>query len=162
MEFLNQNGHSKANIANYMAAVRTLHIIYGLPTESFQDQRIQLYLKALQINAPLNPSTPPTIDVSKLHSLLLFCDTVPHSTSFKALYVTCFFSFLRISNILPHFLSTFDNTRHLARGDFLLAGDGAVLLIKWSKTLQDRKSTTTIPLPNLGQSPFAQSQLSKI
>ena len=28
MEFLHQNGHSKSNIANYMAAVRTLHIIH--------------------------------------------------------------------------------------------------------------------------------------
>ena len=154
MEFLNQNGHSRANIANYMAAVRTLHIIYGLPTNLFQDQRIQLYLKAIQINAPLIPSTRPTVDVSNLHSLLLFCDTVPHSRTFKALYVTCFFSFLRISNILPHSLLAFDNTRHLARGDFLTAGDGTVLLIKWSKTLQDRKSTTTIPLPNLCHSPL--------
>ena len=29
-----------------------------------------------------------------------------------------------------------------------------VLLIKWSKTIQDRKSITTIPLPHLGSSPL--------
>ena len=154
MEFLNQNGHSKPNIANYMAAVRTLHIIYGLPALPFQDHRIQLYLKALQINAPLKPSSRPSIDISTLQALLAFCDTRPHPLTFKALYLTCFFSFLRLSNILPHSVSTFDGTRHLARGDFLTSGEGAVLLIKWSKTIQDRKSITTIPLPLLGSSPL--------
>ena len=149
-----QHGHFKFNIANYMAAVRTFHIIHGLPTEPFRDQRIKLYLKALKINAPFNPATRPTLDVAKLNSLLLFCDTVPHAITFKALYVTCFFSFLRISNILPHSLAAFDNTRHLARGDFLVSGDAAVLLLKWSKTIQDRKFTLTIPLPNLAQSPL--------
>ena len=156
MEFLHQNGQSKSNIANYMAAVRTFHIIHCLPREPFWNQRIQLHLKALKINAPFNPATHPTLDVAKLNSLLLFCDTVPHDITFKALYVTCFFSFLRISNILPHSLAAFDNIRHLARGDFLVSGDAAVLLLKWSKTIQDRKSILTIPLPNLGQSPLCQ------
>ena len=154
IEFLYQNGHSKSNIANYMAAVRTLHIIYGLPTQPFRDKRIQLYLKALKINAPFNPATRPTLDVAKLNSLLLICDTVPLAITFIALYVTCFFSFLRISNILPHSLPAFDNTRHLARGGFPVSGDAAVLLLKWSKTIQERKSTLTIPLPNLGLSPL--------
>ena len=103
---------------------------------------------------PLKPSSRPSIDISTLQSLLLFCDTRPHPLTFRALYLTCFFSFLRLSNILPHSSSTFDDTRHLARGDFLTSGVGAVLLIKWSKTIQDRKSITTIPLPNLGLSPL--------
>ena len=93
MSFLCRNGHSKANIANYMAAVRILHIIYGLPTEPFRDQRIELYLKALSSNAPLAPNTRPTLDVAKLQSLLLFCDTAPHPITFKALYLTCFLDY---------------------------------------------------------------------
>ena len=152
MEFLCQNDHSKANIANYMAAVRTLYIIHGLPTEPFRDQRIHLYLKALKLNAPFDPTIRPTLDVAKLHALLGFCETVPHSNVFKALYLTCFFSFLRLSNILQQSLSTFDVTRHLARADFITSGSEAVLLVKWSKTIQDRKSTLTIPLPNLEHS----------
>ena len=109
--------------------------------------------------SPINKCAPqplcsPHGGYSNLQSLLLFCDTVPDSTTFKALYVTCFFSFLRISNILQYSLSAFDNTGHLSRGDFIMAGDGAVLLIKWSQTIQDRKSTVTIPLPNLGHSPL--------
>ena len=154
MEFLCQNGHSKPNIANYMAAVRTLFMLHGFFTESFRDQRIQLYLKALKINAPFQPTIRPTLDIQKLQSLLKYCDSVPYSMTFKPLYLTCFFSFLRLSNILPHSVATFDYTRHLARGDFIKSGEGAVLLLKWSKTIQDRKSTVTIPLPSLGASPL--------
>ena len=154
MEFLHQNGHSKSNIANYMAAVRTLYIVHGLPTQPFRYQMIQLYLKALKIAAPFSPSIRSTLDIQTLKSLLLICDILPHPDVFKALYLTCFFSFLRLSNILPHSITRFDNSRHLARGDFIVSGNKAVLLIKWSKTIQDRKSTVTIPLPNLGQSPL--------
>ena len=61
MEFLSQNGHSKSNIANYMAAVRTLHIVHGLPTQPFRDEIIHLYLKALKITAPFAPLSRPNI-----------------------------------------------------------------------------------------------------
>ena len=42
----------------------------------------------------------------------------------------------------------------MARGDFILSQTSAVLLIKWSKTMQDRKQSVTIPLPSLGNSPL--------
>ena len=113
-----------------------------------------MYLKALKLNGPFDPTLRPVMDIQNLHSLLLYCDTAPYSVIFKALYLTCFFSLLRLSNILPHSLVTFDNTRHLARGDFIQSGEGAILLFKWSKTLQDRKSTVTIHLPNLHNSPL--------
>ena len=63
-----------------------------------------------------------------------------------------FFSFLRLSNILPHSVPAFDHTRQLARADYIPAVNGAVLLIKWSKTLQNRKDIVTIPIPSLGKS----------
>ena len=90
--------------------------------EPFRDQRIQLYLKALKLNSPFDPTLRPVMDIQNLHSLLLYCDTAPYSVIFKALYLTCFFSLLRLSNILPHSLVTFYNTRHLARGDFIQSG----------------------------------------
>ena len=148
MEFLHQNGHSQPNIANYMAAIRAMHIVNGLPKDAFRDQRVPLSLKALKISAPFSPSLRTSLDISTFYALLQFCDTAPHPVIFKALYSVCFFSFLR----LPHSLSTYDCIRQLARGDFISSGSNAVLLLKWSKTIQDRRSVHTIPLPNLGQS----------
>ena len=76
----------------------------------------------------------------------------PHH--FRPLYLLCFFSFLRLSNILPHTTSSFDVTRQLARGDFITQDQGGLLLVKWSKTIQNRRDTMTLPLPCLGSSPL--------
>ena len=59
---------------------------------------------------------------------------------------------LRHSNILPHSIMAFDVTRQLARGDIILTDHGANVIIKWSKTIQNRTDIHTIPIPILGES----------
>ena len=49
MEFLHSNGLSANHIANYMAALRALHILFALQTDPFKDERIPLFLKALKL-----------------------------------------------------------------------------------------------------------------
>ena len=94
------------------------------------------------------------MDIQILERIVIECQSHPHPIVFKPLYLLCFFSFLRLSNILPHSIRTFDHTRQLARGDFIPSQAGAVVLLKWSKTIQDRKTTQTIPLPHLEASPL--------
>ena len=154
MEFLVRNHHSKSSITNYLVATRAFHIIHGLNTQAFRDQRIQLFLKSLTITAPLTPANRASLDIQILERTVIECQSHPHPIVFKPLYLLCFFSFLRLSNILPHSIRTFDYTRQLARGDFIPSQAGAVVLLKWSKTIQDRKTTQTIPLPHLGASPL--------
>ena len=89
-----------------------------------------------------------------LENIVKVASTLPFGTTFVPLYLLCFFSFLRLSNILPHTVNSFDITRQLARGDVLHTDTGAIVIIKWSKTLQDRKTTTTITIPDLGSSPL--------
>ena len=67
---------------------------------------------------------------------------------------TCFFPFLRISNILPHTIASFDLSRHLARRDVIFGPQQATIIIKWSKTLQDRRNIKTIYISVLGASPL--------
>ena len=47
---------------------------------------------------------------------------------------------------------TFDPTRQLARGDVILTDHGANVIVKWSKTMQNRTDIHTIPIPILGDS----------
>ena len=54
MEFLYSNGLSSNHIANYMAALRALHILFALQTDPFKDEIIPLFLKALKLQAPLS------------------------------------------------------------------------------------------------------------
>ena len=86
--------------------------------------------------------------------VLRITDTLQHPELFKPLYILLFFSFLRLSNILPHTVTNFDNTRHLAKGGIIIAEDQVLVIIKWSKTMQNRQELRTISLPMLGLSPL--------
>ena len=81
-----------------------------------------------------------------------------HPLTFMALYTFSFFSFLRLSNLLPHTTKQFDITRHMARGNIIFTQVGATVIIKWSKTIPDRKTTRTLAIPNLGCSDFCPIQ----
>ena len=148
-----ENKHCKSNITNYLSVIRAFHIIHGLNTNPFKDERIQLFLKSLQIAAPLITVNRPTLDVEILQNIVIQCQSLSYPIVFKTLYLAYFFSFLRLSNILPHSTSTFDHTRQLACGNFI-GFHTAVLLLKWSKTVQVRKMSHTIPLSMLGASPL--------
>ena len=139
-------------MANHMSALRAFHIMHGLCTKAFQDHRISLYFKSLKFNRQFAPQTNQTLTVSTLESVIALAKTTQHQVTFVALYSFFFFSFLRLSNLLPHTPNTFDITRHLARGDIIFTSFGAIVIIKWSKTMQNRKDTCTIAIPSLGRS----------
>ena len=49
---------------------------------------------------------------------------------YKTLLVVAYFSFLRLSNLLPHTVGSFDPSRQLARGHIYFTTEGATLLIE--------------------------------
>ena len=53
---------------------------------------------------------------------------------------------------MPHSVSKFDHARQLARADVIFGETGTVLLIKWFKTMQNRRDFATISLPDLARS----------
>ena len=138
LEFLADQGLSPSNIVNHMVTIRSQFLLYGLDTSPFRDDRILLFQKSLMYTKAFFPI------VTQIHVV------------FKALYSFCvFFSFLGISNILPHTMASFDITRQLCRGDLIFSPDTITVLMKWSKTLQNRTDTTTICIPALGTSPVS-------
>ena len=54
--------------------------------------------------------------------------------------------------MVPHSFKNFDGSRHLARGDIIFSHDMAIILVKWSKTLQARDKIARIHIPYLGPS----------
>ena len=167
MEFLVQNQISHANIANYMAALRASFIIYAIPTVHFTDHRLQLFLKSVKSNSDFTPTIHSSITVDTLQNNCQVCTVLPNTEIFSALYLFAFFSVLRLSNILLHSIKLFDATRQLCRGDIVFSSSHAVVIVKWSKTLQDRKTFATIAIPVLGHSPLCpvaalQSMLQKV
>ena len=152
MEYLLQAGMTAANITNYLTAIRSCCIIYNIDITPFRDNRIPLFIKSIKINRSFQPSSKVIIDKNVLDSICKVCSHLPFPEVFLALYLLAYFSFLRLSSILPHSLTTFDRTRHLCIGDIIFSDQGAVIVVKWTKTLQDRCKVASVSLPNLGAS----------
>ena len=143
LEFLHHNAISSGQISNYLTALRALHTVYGLDTSAFKDERLSLFLKSLKLQALFKPKLVLSLDIALLQLIVKQCDEFSFLVVFKPLYLVAFLSFMRLSNLLPHSVSTFNHTRQLAKGD------GAVLVDTWSKTMQNRREFATIPLPDL-------------
>ena len=162
MESLVEQEFSVSNIVNYMAGIRSYFIIYGLNTSPFRDERLHLFQKSLKYTRKFVPKTTTIINTDLLLCILSASETLPFPSIYTALYLLSFFSFLRLSNILPHTTKSFDVTRQLCRGDLIFSQDSIVIIIKWSKTIQNRRDTATIYVPSLGDSPLCPYQALKV
>ena len=152
MEYLLQAGMTAANITNHLTAIRSCCITYNIDNTPFRDNRIPLLIISIKINRSFQPSSKTIIDEDMLDSICKVCSHLPFSEVFKALYLLAYFSFLRLSSILPHSLATFDRTWQLCIGDIIFSNQAAVIVVKWTKTLQDHCKVASVSLPNLGAS----------
>ena len=57
---------------------------------------------------------------------------------------------MRLLNLCPHSLNTFEPLKHLPREDVIVNGKKMLLVLKWSKTLQHRNKIRLIHIPYLG------------
>ena len=154
LEFLTENGVSNSAIANHISAVKTSLNVYGISTLAFYDSRIKLFQRSLALNKKFTVKIKKIIDVNLLNKIVDICDTMWMGQIFKALYLIAFFSFLRISNLVPHKISAFSPLEQLTRGDVFFAPPGLHIIVKWSKTMQTRDSIKILKLPSLNASPL--------
>ena len=140
MEYLCQNKLTPSNISNHLAGVRAYCAIYNIPTSSFKDEKIQMFIKSLKINRPLNVKNISILTDAMILDIMETTSKLEHPQVFTALYLLAFFSFLRLSNMVPF---------HLARGDIIFSHDMAIVLVKWSKTIQSRDKIARIQIPVL-------------
>ena len=91
MEFLHSSGMRHSNIANNMAGIRAMFIVYGLPTAPFVNERIALFLKATKINATFQPKLVSMVSIDMLIRICDTCNALRDPLMFKALYLFAFF-----------------------------------------------------------------------
>ena len=154
VEFLAFNGLKPNSIANYLSAIKSQYVWFHLDVTIFDHAKIKLYMKAIHASVRDIPVHKGVFDVEILSKIVQACDSFQFPSIFKSIYLLSFFGFLRISNVAPTSKSSFEITKHLCRGDFFLHQNSAILLIKWSKTLQISTKGTFITIPVLGQSPL--------
>ena len=152
LEFLTFNHISHSGLINYLSAVKTTLSSYGIDISAFSDPRIKLYNKAIMRHRPFNPTIKPIIDIPTLRRIIQCTDTMYMGHIFKAAILMSFFSFVKISNLVPHSISSYNPLKQLSRGDLIFAPPGINLIITWSKTLQTRDKIKVLKIPSLGSS----------
>ena len=119
-------------------------------TASFQDKRVKYFLKAITLHGPFKAKLKTVTDIDTLLLIAQVCDFTCMGQSFKALYTLAFFSFLRLSNFVPHTAVYYSPLHQLARADVIFAPPRVLL----SKTIQARNAVKILTIPSLGDNPI--------
>ena len=147
LEFLVFNSVKHSQLLNYLSAIKTMASIYDWHIPDLKHVKIQLYLKLIKKTAPFCVKLHHIIDITFLTSLVSKCDSTYMGSIFKAVYLTAFFGFFRLSNLVPHTVASFSMLKHLTRGDIFFSSSHAIVLLKWSKTMQNDNQARLIKLP---------------
>ena len=102
------------------------------------------YLRSISINTRFAPTPRGIFDLTTLASISQACDILVDPLLFWAIFLLAFFAFLRMSNIAPHSRFKFDSYNHFLRQDIIF-----IILIKWTKTLQDSSAHHFVQIPAL-------------
>ena len=89
-------------MANHLSAVKTKLTLLGLSMQPFEDPRMKYFQKSIILHTPFKASSMKIIDIDTLQLIVRACDSTYSGQVFKAIYTLAFFSFLRISNLVPH------------------------------------------------------------
>ena len=139
-------------ISNHISAVRAMSVLYDLPYGTWDHPKIKYFVRSAKLTRPIALPKRNNIDPNTLKAIIAATQKVSNSMVYKAVFLTAFFGFFRLSNIAPHAIAEFDATRHFTGGDIFFGSKEVQLLLKWSKTIQYRDEYRLISLPKLGAS----------
>ena len=146
---------SFSSVRQYLNAVRLMHLEAGYPNPLVNNWYITSIIKGLRRHKgdSTHQKLPITTDI--LFRILSILDFKrPFDLTFWAVCLVGFFTFFRKSNLLIPAMDKFDQARHLCRSDVCLSSSGAVINVRWSKTIQFKQKILQVPLPRIAGSPF--------
>ena len=136
-------------IANYVSALKAHFVLYDLPFELLDLPKVKYFVKSIRINRPLSITSHNVITIPILIQISQSCEALDSGGVYRIAILLEFFAFMRLSNLAPHALGLFDETRHLTGEDVMFRKDYAKVIIKWSKTIQTRDRIQCVTLPKL-------------
>ena len=140
---------SASMVSNYLSAIKANFVLYNMCFSLLDHPRIRYFQKSIRIHRPLTLTPHNIIDLSMLEKVSRACDDISFSQVFRAIFLIGFFGFFRLSNLAPHSILTFDPSRHLTGHGLFFTKKLVKVLIKWSKTLQDRDIVQVVSLPKI-------------
>ena len=149
LEYLHSNGLSLKVIQTYLSSISNLAKLYGLDHSATSSHLISRFMQSISINSKFLPTVRGIFDIKTLHGISMACDVLSDPPLFRSIFLTAFYDFLRMSNIAPHSLKQFNPSVHLLRQDLIFGPPRAHLILKWTKTMQDKKACHVIQLPEI-------------
>ena len=135
LEYLYQHHLSPQVIKNYVSSLASMARTYNISAASLSHISVGHYLRSISINSTFRPTPRGVFDIHTLYHISKAFDGLSDPPLFRAIFLTAFFAFLRISNISPHSVKAFDPTRHFLRQDLIFHYPGDHLLVKWTKII---------------------------
>ena len=77
------------------------------------DPRIKYFQKAMILHRPFKVVLKKIIDIQTLQLIVMACDFTYMGQVFKSVYTVAYLSFLRLSNLVPHYVKLFSLLYHL-------------------------------------------------
>ena len=147
-----------SSVRQYLNIIRLLHLEAG-ESNPLDCYLVQSVLKGLRTQ--LGDRVIRKLPIS--HSLLLNIlsslnlDNVFHSAMWAA-GLLMFFCMLRRANVLVSSLRCFNVAKHLRRCDISFFHWGAMITIRWTKTIQYQQRVLRIPIPRIHNHPLCPVQ----
>ena len=139
-------------IKNHIAAIKAMFIVHNLENGAWEHPKVSYFVKSLRLHRPMALPKRNIIDINTLKKMVLLCNQFSDPWVYKAVILTAFIGFFRLSNIAPHAKAEFDSTKHFTGGDLFFLKNEVRLHLKWSKTIQFRDQYKMVILPKLGLS----------
>lgn len=155
--FLARSLSSYRSVVNYLSILTHINRSLGSSLAFLHDYDVYLSKRAIRrlLGDFVTRKEPITVDIL-LRLFHLFDFQNPLHLCMRALFLVAFFSFLRISNLVPKTLADTRDPKacHLRPSSVTFTAQGAILRITRTKTIQFRQRTLEIPLPLIRGSPL--------
>ena len=147
VEFLTLSYSTPKAVTNALAAVKLQHERLGLPLGLFHHFQVRMAVRSLPRTMRVAPSPAPPFPPHLLQPLLEAARALGiWALPFRALVLLAFFTFARLSSLVPPGAGSFDPSRHPTVADLFTGDGGAFLRIKYSKTRQAADGGFCVPL----------------
>ena len=150
LAFMLSKSSSYSYITAHLNSIRIVHLAQGFPTDSLTSFEVSLTKKGLKriLGTTTTQKRPITAQILQQFRIHLRQDCPSHAAIW-CLFLVAFFSFLRKTNLTASSAARFSPQNQLTRGDLKFTESGAVLRIRWTKTLQHKQGILMVPLPSI-------------
>ena len=156
LAYLGRSSLAYNSVTNIVASVKWFASLLDPPSvEVFEKVIVKVSLKGLraQLSRPVRQKLPFTIiHLCKFYKCLNLSD-LKHLSCWCAMLLA-FFGCLRLSNLVPLSKGKFDPLKQLRRDDIKFEKEYVLLFYKWSKTNQDCKKITWVPIGSVEDKRF--------